>query len=160
MPSFDIVSNVDLHEVSNAVDQANRELQNRFDFKDIDAEFKLENENITAIAPSDFQVKQMADILKTKWAKRDLDVAALDFQDIESALHEARQLIKVKQGIDSDTAKKIVKLIKAEKLKVQPAIQGDQVRVTGKKRDDLQTVIAFLRDQELGLPLQYVNFRD
>lgn len=160
MPSFDIVSNVDLHEVSNAVDQANRELKSRFDFKDLDAEFKMDNDNIVAKAPSDFQVKQMADILKTKWAKRDLDVAALDFQSIESALHEARQLIKVKQGIDSETAKKIVKLIKAEKLKVQSAIQGEQVRVTGKKRDDLQTVIAFLRDQELGLPLQFVNFRD
>lgn len=160
MPSFDIVSNVDMHEVTNAVDQANRELKNRFDFKDIEAEFKLDSEKITAVAPSDFQVKQMIDILKGKWSKRDLDVAALDYQEIEAALHEARQVINVKQGIDADTAKKIVKLIKAEKLKVQSAIQGEQVRVTGKKRDDLQTAIAFLREQDLGLPLQFVNFRD
>lgn len=160
MPSFDVVSNVDAHEIANAVDQANRELKTRFDFKDIKAEFKFDSEQITLVAPSDFQVKQMVDILKTKWAKRDLDVAALDFQAIESALHEARQTVKVKQGIDSETAKNIVKLIKTEKLKVQTTIQGDQVRVSGKKRDDLQSVIGFLREQNIGLPLQFVNFRD
>ncbi|MBX9586629.1 MAG: YajQ family cyclic di-GMP-binding protein [Gammaproteobacteria bacterium] len=160
MPSFDIVSKVDTQEVCNAVDQANREISTRFDFKGIDAKFAYENEEIVITAPSDFQVKQMEDILKTKLAKRNVDVGSLDNGEISTALHQARQVIKIKQGVDTPTAKEIVKLIKAEKIKVQAAIQGDQVRVTGNKRDDLQTVIAFLRKKDVGLPLQFENFRD
>jgi hypothetical protein len=162
MPSFDIVSKVDTQEVCNAVDQANRELSTRFDFKDIDAKFSVENQNqeVHISAPSDFQVKQMGDILRAKMAKRNVDVGSLEFETITVQLHQARQVIKIKQGVDTQTAKEIVKLIKAEKMKVQAAIQGDQVRVSGNKRDDLQTVIAFLRKKELGLPLQFENFRD
>lgn len=160
MPSFDVVSKVDNHELTNAVDQANRELQTRFDFKGVEAEFKLVDNNVELTAPSDFQVKQMQDILQNKVASRQIDVTALKFQDIETNLSQAKQLVNVQNGIDSKTAKDIVKLIKNEKLKVQAAIQGDQVRITGKKRDDLQTVIAFLREQSLGLPLQFENFRD
>ena len=162
MPSFDIVSKVDTQEVCNAVDQANRELSTRFDFKDINAKFAVENENkeIVLTAPTDFQVKQMGEILRAKLAKRNVDVGSLDYEDINSQLHQARQLIKIKQGVDTKTAKEIVKLIKAEKMKVQAAIQGEQVRVTGNKRDDLQNVIAYLRKQDLGLPLQFENFRD
>lgn len=162
MPSFDIVSKVDTQEVCNAVDQANREISTRFDFKDIDAKFSVENQNkeIHITAPTEFQVKQMAEILRAKLAKRQVDVGALDYEDIQTALHQARQLIKIKQGVDTKTAKEIVKLIKNEKIKVQSAIQGDQVRVSGNKRDDLQTVIAFLRKKDVGLPLQFENFRD
>lgn len=160
MPSFDIVSKVDFQEVRNAVDQANREIKNRFDFKDIDAKFEFTDDQIVLTAPSDFQVQQMSDILRTKLAKRDIDVGALDYKEIDKALHQAKQEIGVKQGIDTKTAKDIVKLIKAEKMKVQSAIQGDQIRVTGKKRDDLQSVIALLKDKKLELPLQYENFRD
>lgn len=160
MPSFDIVSKVDIQEVGNAIDQANRELSTRFDFKDITAKFAFENEEIILTAPTDFQLKQMVEILRGKLAKRNVDVGSLDYQDVSTSLHQARQAIKVKQGIDTKTAKDIVKLIKAEKMKVQSAIQEDQVRVTGNKRDDLQTVIAFLRKQDMGLPLQFENFRD
>lgn len=160
MPSFDIVCEVDQHEVANAVDQANRELTTRFDFKGIDASFELKDNEITARAPSDFQVQQMQDILKSKMTKRDIDVKALDYQDINAQLHQATQVIQVKQGIDQPTAKKIVKLIKDQKMKVQASVQGDQVRVTGKKRDDLQAAIAMLKEQDLDLPLQFQNFRD
>lgn len=160
MPSFDIVSKVDTQEVCNAVDQANREISNRFDFKGIDAKFAYEKEEIVITAPSDFQVKQMEEILRTKLAKRNVDVGSLDCGEVNAQLHQARQVIKIKQGVDTQTAKEIVKLIKAEKIKVQAAIQGEQVRVTGNKRDDLQTVIAFLRKKDVGLPLQFENFRD
>jgi len=160
MPSFDIVSNVDDQEVRNAVDQANRELTTRFDFKDIDAEFSYQDGKINMTAPSDFQVQQMADILRNKISKRNIDVKALDFADMTVALHQAKQIVDVKQGIDSPAAKDIVKRIKNEKFKVQAAIQGDQVRVTGKKRDDLQEVIGYLREAKIDLPLQFVNFRD
>lgn len=160
MPSFDIVSEVDKQEVTNVVDQANRELKNRFDFKDVDATFELADMKITAKAPSDFQVQQMQDILRNKASKRDIDVKALEFENINAQLHQATQVINVKQGIDQAMAKKIVKMIKDKKMKVQAQIQGDQVRVTGKKRDDLQEVIAMLRGADLELPLQYVNFRD
>ena len=160
MPSFDVVSKVDSQEVTNAVDQANREVQNRFDFKGSDAHFDLKGEEITMVAPSDFQLKQMLDILYGKFAKRDLDIKSLEIDKPAVALHEARQLVKVKQGISQELAKKITKLIKDEKMKVQTSIQGEQVRITGKKRDDLQEVIAFLREADLELPLQYENFRD
>lgn len=160
MPSFDIVSEVDTHELTNAVDQANREVTNRFDFKGTNAKFELSNDVITLIAPSDFQLKQMMDILQGKMSKRQLDIRSLDPQEPNIALNEAKQEVKVKQGIDQETAKKIVKMIKDTKLKVQASIQGDQVRITGKKRDDLQDVISFLRESKLNLPLQYENFRD
>ena len=160
MPSFDIVSKVDEHELSNAVDQANREITTRFDFKGIEASFSLDKEDITLKAPSEFQVQQMEDILRGKLVKREIDVRSLDPQKVETNLSEARQTIKVIQGISQENAKKIVKKIKDEKLKVQASIQGDQVRVTGKKRDDLQSVMSMLKDSDLELSLQYDNFRD
>ena len=160
MPSFDIVSEIDRHELNNAVDQANREVANRFDFKGTGAEFTLQDDNINLKAQVDFQLDQMFDILKTKMAKRSLDVRALDRQDAVISGSEARQTIRVKVGIDQALAKRIVKLIKEHKLKVQAAIQGDQVRVTGKKRDDLQAVIGLVKEAKIDHPLQYVNFRD
>lgn len=160
MPSFDIVSKIDPQEVTNAVDQANREVSNRFDFKGTDARFELVKTTITLFAPNEFQLKQLDEILKNKLAKRNVDVRSLDYKKIETNLNEARQAIDVKQGIDTEQAKKIVKLIKEANLKVQAAIQGEQVRVTGKKRDDLQSVIAMLRESKLNLPLQFENFRE
>src|SRR3990167_4352032 len=161
MPSFDIVSKVDQHEFANAVDQANREVTTRFDFKGSNATFELKkDELLTLTAPSEFQLNQMAEILYNKFAKRNLDIRILDFQDPTSNLREAKQEIKIKQGLESVLAKKIVKLVKDQGLKVQTGIQGDHVRVTGKKRDDLQEAIAFLREQKLELPLQFENFRD
>lgn len=160
MPSFDVVSKIDNHEVTNAVDQTNREIGTRFDFKGTDSRVELSKNTITLIAPTDFQLKQVDEILRNKLAKRQVDVRSLEYKDAEVKLNEARQTVEVKQGIESDKAKKIVKLIKDGGLKVQAAIQGDQVRVTGKKRDDLQAVIAFLREAKLELPLQFENFRD
>ncbi len=160
MPSFDIVSEIDQHELANAIDQANREITTRFDFKGVDATYEYKDDKITIMAPSDFQVKQMQDILSNKFSKRNLDVRALDYQKIETNLSQARQVVNVKQGIAQETAKKIIKYIKDEKFKVQAAIQADQVRVTGKQRDDLQTVMAALKDQDFSLPLQFKNFRD
>lgn len=160
MPSFDVVSKTDNHEITNAVDQANREISTRFDFKGSNARLELAKEVVTLIAPTDFQLKQLDEIFRNKLAKRQVDVRSLTYKDPEIKLNEARQLVEVKQGIDSDNAKKIVKLIKEANLKVQAAIQGDQVRVTGKKRDDLQAVIAMLRNAKVNLPLQFENFRD
>ncbi len=160
MPSFDIVSTIDQHEVSNAVDQANREVTTRFDFKDTNARLELSKDKITLIAPTDFQLKQVDEILRNKLAKRQVDIRSFDYKEISTNLNEAKQIIEVKQGIDSDNAKKIVKLIKDTQAKVQAAIQGDQIRVTGKKRDDLQEVIAKLREAKVALPLQFINFRD
>ena len=160
MPSFDIVSNVDMHELSNAVDQANREISSRFDFKDVDSKYTLKDTTITLEAPDDFQIHQMKDILGGKMAKRGVDLRSLKYKEIEKNLSRAQQQVEVQQGLEQDQAKKIIKMIKNEKLKVQSSIQGDQVRVTGKKRDDLQTVIAFLKNTDLALPLQFENFRD
>lgn len=160
MPSFDIVSNIDNHEVTNAVDQTNREVSTRFDFKDTNARLELSKDKITIIAPSDFQVKQVDEILRNKLTKRQVDIRSLHYNELSASLNEAKQIIEVKQGIDTDNAKKIVKLIKDAQLKVQAAIQGDQIRVTGKKRDDLQTVIAVLKEAKVTIPLQFVNFRD
>jgi uncharacterized protein YajQ (UPF0234 family) len=160
MPSFDIVSKTDHHEVSNAVDQANREITTRFDFKNTNARLELTKELITLIGTSDFQVKQLDEILCGKLAKRAVDIRALEYQPIDVKLSEARQEIKIRQGIETEMAKKIIKIIKDAKLKVQTAIQGDQVRVTSKKRDDLQTTIALLRETKLNLSLQFENFRD
>ena len=160
MPSFDVVSEVDVQEVRNAVDQANREVGQRFDFKGADARFELAGEQITMHAENEFQLKQMLDILQNKLVKRSVDITCLEVKDPETSLHAARQAVLVRQGIETDTAKRMIKDIKAAKLKVQAQIQGEQVRVTGKKRDDLQQAIGLLRQGDYGLPLQYINFRD
>lgn len=161
MPSFDVVSEIDKHELRNAVDQANREVQNRFDFRGSNASFELNDLNIMMATQSDFQLKQMLDIFIQKAAKRGIDVEAIDAGTPETALNSARQSVTIRHGIDKDAARRIVKIIKDSKMKVQAAIQGEQVRVTGKKRDDLQKVIQLLKDTEgLGLPLQFNNFRD
>jgi len=161
MPSFDVVSEVDLHEVRNATDQANKEVTTRFDFKNSDASFELSDDAITLKAESTFQLQQMMDILRNKFTKRKIDAGALDPQKaVETGINNASQKVLLKQGLDSDNGKKVVKALKAAKLKVQSQIQGEQVRVTGKKRDDLQEAIALLREEELGLPLQFTNFRD
>lgn len=160
MPSFDVVSEVDHHELTNAVDQANREVDNRFDFKGTGAKFALAESLITITAPSDFQVQQMKDILESKLVKRSIDIETLEWGEITSSLSEAKQEVTVREGLDKEIAKKIIKEIKQSKIKVQAAIQGEQIRVTGKKRDDLQQTIALLKDGEFGLPLQYNNFRD
>jgi len=160
MPSFDVVSEIDTHELTNAVDQAVRELGQRFDFKGTDARFELEETTVTMIAPADFQLKQMLEILKLRIAKRGIDVACLEVKDPEVNLARAKQLAILRHGIDAETGRKVSRLLKDSKLKVQAQIQGEKVRVTGKKRDDLQEAIAFLRKAELGVPLQFNNFRD
>jgi uncharacterized protein YajQ (UPF0234 family) len=160
MPSFDVVSEVDTHELTNAADQANRELSQRFDFKGTDAVFELEETTVTLIAGAEFQLKQMLDILRLRVAKRGIDVACLDVKEPEVNLARAKQIVVLKQGIDADAGRKVARLIKDSKLKVQAQIQGDKVRVVGKKRDDLQEAIGFLRKAEIGLPLQFNNFRD
>ncbi|ADE14105.1 protein of unknown function DUF520 [Nitrosococcus halophilus Nc 4] len=160
MPSFDVVSEVDKHELQNAIDQVNREIGTRFDFRGTEARIEGSEEELTLIAESDFQLQQMGTILDTKLAKRGVDVACLEAQEPEISGKRARQSIRVRQGIDKETARKIIKMVKESKLKVQAAIQGEQVRISGKKRDDLQQVIALLREANLDLPLQYVNFRD
>lgn len=160
MPSFDVVSELDAHEVANAVDQANREVDTRFDFKGTGAKFELTGYVVTLEAQADFQLRQMLDMLTQKLARRGIDVACMQPEEPEIALNKARQKVILRHGIDSDVARKIVKLVKDAKLKVQSQVQGDQVRVTGKKRDDLQSVIALLKKAELDLPLQFNNFRD
>ena len=160
MPTFDIVSEVDQHEVNNALDQANREIGARFDFKGSDAKIEYVESALKLEAQSEFQIDQMRDILEKKLAKRGIDLAALKADKVEESGTRARQKIEVRQGIDQDTGRKIVKLIKESKLKVQASIQGDQLRITGKKRDDLQEAIALLRSSEVGLPMQFQNFRD
>ena len=160
MPSFDAVSEVDAHELTNAVDQANREITNRFDFKGTDARVERNEVELTIIAPSEFQVQQVLDILQTKMVKRGIDITCLDIGDVDVAIHESRLVATARNGIDKDTARKIVKSIKDTKIKVQAQIQQEQVRVTGKKRDDLQAVMTHLKEASFGLPLQFQNFRD
>ena len=160
MPSFDIVSEVDLQEVRNAVDQANREVGTRFDFKGVDARFELGDGVVDLRAEQEFQLNQMLDILRQKLVKRKVDIGCMEIGEPETSLNAARQQVRIRQGIETDVAKKMVKAIKAAKLKVQAQIQGEQVRVTGKKRDDLQQVIALLKSSDYGLPLQFTNFRD
>lgn len=160
MPSFDVVSEVDRHEVTNAVDQANREVSTRFDFKGTRSSFELEEERIMMRSESEFQLEQMLDILQSKLVKRGVDIACLAVAKPEIAGQEARQLVTVRQGLEAELARKMVKMIKETKLKVQAAIQGDKIRVSGKKRDDLQQVIGMLRDAKIDMPLQFVNFRD
>ncbi len=160
MPSFDVVSDFDAHEASNAVDQANREVTNRFDFKGTGAKYELDGQLITMTSPTDFQLKQMLDILRQKLAKRGIDVACMKEEEPEISLNEARQKVILRQGIETPLAKDLVKQIKTSKIKVQTAIQGDKLRVSGKKRDDLQSVISLLKKADIDLPLQYENFRD
>ena len=160
MPSFDVISEVDKHELTNAVDQANRELSTRFDFKGTTAKFELDKMVITQSAPSDFQLQQMLDILRGRLAARKIDLRALDIADPEVNLGGARQKITVKQGIEQSIAKKLIATMKEAKLKVEAQINGDKLRVSGKKRDDLQLAIAVLRKADVELPLQFDNFRD
>ncbi|MFP4207700.1 MAG: YajQ family cyclic di-GMP-binding protein [Wenzhouxiangella sp.] len=160
MPSFDVVSEIDHHELANAVDQANREVTTRFDFKGTDSSFELAERVVTMKTESEFQLEQMLDILYAKLAKRGIDLEAADPQDPEIMAKTATRRIMIREGIDKEAAREIVKQIKAAKLKVQASVQGDQVRVTGKKRDDLQSAIQLLKDTGLGLPLQFKNFRD
>ena len=160
MPSFDAVSEVDMHQLTNAVDQAARIVANRFDFKGVDASFEREDRNVTITAEAEFQVEQMQDMLRSALIKCDIDPKAMEIGEAVATGKQVKQRVTLRHGIDSDTCKKIVKAIKDSKLKVQAQIQGDQVRVTGKKRDDLQQVIAMLRAMELEIPLQFSNFRD
>jgi cyclic-di-GMP-binding protein len=161
MPSFDAVSKVDTAELTNAVDQANREIGQRYDFKGSSANIERTDDLLTLYADSEFQLKQVADILYAKAAKRGIDVASFDPQKIEAiGGDKAKQAVKVKQGIEKELAKKLVKLVKDSGLKVQAAIQGDELRVSGKKRDDLQACIALFRQSKLEQPLQFTNFRD
>lgn len=160
MPSFDIVSELNEHELTNAIDQANREVSTRFDFKGTNSKYVFEKEIIKISTESDFQLKQMRDVLNAKLTKRGIDLRHCEPKEPVIQLKSAIQEIKMKKGIETDIAKKIVKFIKDSKLKVQASIQGEQVRVTGKKRDDLQEAIAILRNGNFELPIQFVNFRD
>lgn len=160
MPSFDVVSDFDAHEAANAVDQANREVNTRFDFKGTGSKFALDGQVILLTTQSDFQLQQMLDILRQKLGKRGVDIGCLDEQEAEIKGSEARQSVILRRGIDADLARKLVKLIKSSKMKVQAAIQGDKLRVSGKKRDDLQAAIGLLKEADVDLPLQYENFRD
>jgi len=160
MPSFDVVSKLDLHELTNAVDQANRELTNRFDFKGTGAVYERDDTVVTMKAQAEFQLKQMLDILKQRLASRHIDIRCAEIADPEINLAHARQKVTLKQGLDQPLAKDIVKRIKDAKLKVDVQIQGDKLRINGKKRDDLQTAIALLRAAEIKMPLQFENFRD
>ena len=162
MPSFNAVSELDSHELTNAVDQANRELTQRFDFKDTGASFELKEKESTVSmkAPAEFQLRQMLDVLTQKLGKRGIEARCMEKKDPVTNLAEARQDIVLRQGIDQDTGKKLQKILKESKLKVQAQINGTQLRVTGKQRDDLQAAMALLRKAELDRPLQFKNFRD
>jgi len=160
MPSFDVVSEVDMHEISNALDQSRREVKTRYDFKNSQAQIDYKDDVITLSASSEFHISQMLDVIYLKMTKRKIDIKCFDENDVEMVGMTARQKISLRQGVDKDSARKIVKLIKESKLKVQSAIQGEQVRITGKKRDDLQNVMTVLREAKLDLALQYTNFRD
>ena len=160
MPSFDVVSEVNHHELSNALDQANREVSTRFDFKGTGSNFELAESQITMNTESEFQLQQMYDMLCNKLVKRGVDITCLELADPVVQLKTATQVVTVREGIETVDSKKMVKLIKERKIKVQTSIQGDQLRVSGKKRDDLQTVMALLKDGDFGLPLQFKNFRD
>jgi cyclic-di-GMP-binding protein len=160
MPSFDIVSEINTHELTNALDTANRELDNRFDFKGSNAKFELDEFIVTQRAPSHFQLKQMLDILRARLIARGIDVRCLEEGSVEVNLAEARQKITIKQGIEQKFAKKIIALIKEAKIKVEAQINGEKLRISGKKRDDLQEVMALLKKTSLELPLQFENFRD
>ena len=161
MPSFDVVSTVDMQEVANAVDQARREVGQRYDFKGSNTEIEQDEVGIKITSSDDYKVQAVVDVLQSKMVKRGVDLKFLEYEKVEPAAGgRARQVVKLSQGLDKEAAKEVVKLIKAEKLKVQPHIQDDQVRVTGKKRDDLQAVISLLKAADFRRPLQYLNMRD
>ena len=160
MASFDIKSELDHHEVTNAIDQANRVLQNRFDFKGAGAEFLLIDQTINLSANEEFQIHQMLPILNESLAKRGIDLKSLKPNSIDLSGGSAKQIINLQEGIDKELAKKITTIVKQSKSKVQASIQGDSVRITGKKRDDLQAIIQLIKDQNYDIPLQFVNFRD
>jgi uncharacterized protein YajQ (UPF0234 family) len=160
MPSFDVVSEVDSHEVTNAVDQANRELSQRFDFKDSGAVFELNGMTVSVKAQVEFQLKQMLEILRLRLAKRGIDVMCLEIKDPVVNLAAAVQDVILRQGVDGDTARQVVRLMKDSKLKVQASMQGEKVRITGKQRDELQAAMALLRKAKIEMPLQFNNFRD
>jgi uncharacterized protein YajQ (UPF0234 family) len=161
VPSFDVVSQVNLQEVDNAVNQARKEIAQRYDFKDTRTEIAWDKKAITIVSESEFKVKAVVDVLQSKLVRRGVSLKSLKYAPIEPAAGgRARQVIEIQQGIDPERAREIVKVIKDSKLKVQAQIQADQVRVSGKKRDDLQEVIRLLREQDFELPLQFVNFRD
>jgi uncharacterized protein YajQ (UPF0234 family) len=159
MPSFDVVSELDKHEVTNAVENAMKELDRRYDLRG-KGSFEFKELTVTLTADADFQLEQMLEILKMNLAKRKIDVQCLEIKDAYASGKSVKQDVVLREGIDKELAKKIVAIIKDSKIKVQAAIQGEQVRVTGKKRDELQETIAMLRGQELGMPLQFNNFRD
>ena len=161
MPSFDTVSELDMHEVTNAIDQAKRELGNRWDLKNVETDIVLEKERVIFSAEADFQLDQLVDMLRMSFAKRSLDVRSLSRTDDGKSGKLVKRIYDIKQGIDQDTAKKMVKMVKEAKMKVQVAIQGDKVRVTAKKRDDLQQVMKFFKESDqIEVPLQFDNFRD
>jgi cyclic-di-GMP-binding protein len=160
VPSFDIVSELNLHEVANAIDQANREVGTRFDFKGVNAKYELQEAVVTLTAQADFQLKQMMDILRLKLTKRGVDLQCMKIDDPIVSGQTAKQVVTLRQGIESELGKKIQRLIKDSKLKLQAAIQDKQVRVSGKSRDDLQSAIALIRGAKLEMPLQFTNFRD
>jgi hypothetical protein len=160
MPTFDVVSEFDAHEASNAVDQANREVSNRFDFKGTGSKYELDGQVISLVSQTDFQLQQMLDILRQKMSKRGIDIGCMQEEEAEISGTEARQKVILRQGIETPLAKELVKKIKISKIKVQSSIQGEKLRVSGKKRDDLQAVIALLKEADVDLPLQYENFRD
>jgi len=161
MPSFDAVSEVDKHTLTNSVDQANRVVGNRYDFKGVDCQFELKDFVVTMTAEADFQLQQMLDILQSTLVKNKVDISCLEVKDPTTLGKQARQEVVVRTGLETELCKKMVKRIKESKLKVQAQIQGDQLRVTGKKRDDLQAAMALLREAEgIDMPLQFTNFRD
>ena len=160
MSSFDIKSELDHHEVTNAVDQANRVLQNRFDFKGTGAEFTISDKEINLSAKEEFQIHQMLPVLNESLAKRGVDLKSLKPGDVEVSGSSSQQVITLQEGIDKELAKKITTMIKQSKSKVQASIQGDSVRINGKKRDELQEIIQVIKDQNYDIPLQFVNFRD
>lgn len=161
MPSFDVVSEADMIEVKNAVEQSNKEITTRFDFKGSDARVEQKDNELTAFADSEFQLTQVRDVLTNKLAKRKVDIRFLEEGDIKKiGGDKVKQVLKIKNGIETDDAKKIVRVIKDSKMKVQASIQGESVRVTGAKRDDLQAAMAMLRKDVPDMPLEFNNFRD
>ena len=160
MPSFDVVSEIDQHELNNAVDQANREVGTRFDFKGTESKYELDKNVVTIVSESEFQIQQMEEILRNKLVKRNIETSCLKIDSPVTSGKTVKQIVTCRQGIDATLAKQIVKIIKDSKMKVDAAIQGEKVRITGKKRDDLQDAITLLKKSALELPLQYNNFRD
>ena len=159
MPTFDVVSEVNLHEVTNAVNQAIREISTRFDFKGKNVKFEFAEDQVTMRAPEEFQLEQMYDVLTNKFASRKVDVRCLEREPAQKNVSDVWQVVRVRQGIEVELARRLVKLVKNTKLKVQVAIEGEKLRVSGKKRDDLQTAIQVLKDANVDVPLQFINYR-